>query len=130
MTETKERRRAPRTSLESAYTEISESTSQVRGKIQDISLLGVKFLSEKEFLKDATIELGLLLPNFRSLIDISGRVVWCSKKDQEGFATGVEFQDERYKNVLVEEYIHYMKSRENHYTMEQIQSKGFFPCRS
>lgn len=119
----KERRRAPRTVLRSAFMDISEDEAKIRGKICDISPLGVGFVSDKEFAKDSMIQIDLLLPNFRSLFDISGRIVWCSKKSEEGYQTGVEFKDDRYKKVLVEDYIHYMKSRENHYTRNNYYQK-------
>jgi hypothetical protein len=118
MTEEKERRRAPRTVLQFSYTDISGDKAKTRRKIHDISPLGMRFFSEKKFMKGSTIQLDLLLPNFRSLLDISGKIVWCSKKNKEGFNTGMEFQDDGYKKVLVEDYIHYMKSRENHYIAE------------
>ena len=118
MIEKKERRRAPRTVLSSAFMDISDEEARTRGKICDISPLGVGFVSDKEFMKDSMVRVDLLLPNFRALFDISGRIVWCSKKRGEGYQTGVEFKDDRYKKVLVEDYIHYMKSRENHYTRD------------
>lgn len=119
----KERRRAPRTALKSAYTDISTDEGKTRGKICDISPLGVGFISDKEFEKDSMIQIDFLLPDFRSLCDISGRIVWCSKKSEEGYQTGVEFQDDRYKKILVKNYIYYMKSTENCYTGNNFQQR-------
>lgn len=113
MMEGKEKRRAPRTVLSSAFMDISEEEAKTRGKICDISPLGAGFVSDKEFTRDSMIQIELLLPNFHSLIDASGRIVWCSKKNREGYQTGVEFKEDYYKGALIRDYIKVMKLREN-----------------
>ena len=113
MIEKKERRRAPRTVLSSAFMDISDEEARTRGRICDISPLGVGFISDKEFVKDSMVRVELLLPNFRSLIDAYGRIVWCSEKRGEGYQAGVEFRKDYYKGALIRDYIKVMKLREN-----------------
>ena len=109
----KERRRAPRTVLKSALVDLylheKPSIAELRGKICDISRVGTKFSSNKSYIEESIINLDLLLPNFISFTNISGRVVRCEQKDDAEFHTAVEFEEDLHRQFLVENYIRVMK---------------------
>ncbi|HUU51275.1 MAG TPA: PilZ domain-containing protein [Nitrospinota bacterium] len=111
--EQKERRRAPRTVLGSAlvdlYSHEKPSIAELRGKICDISRVGIKFSSNKSYIEESIIDLDLLLPNFIQFANIFGRVVRCEQKDNAEFYTAVEFEEDLYRQFLVENYIRIMK---------------------
>jgi len=110
----KERRRAPRITLRSAFIDVypidGEHKTELRGKICDVSTVGAKFISNKPYMKDSEIYVGLLLPSINTVINISGRVVRCEKKSSEEYHIAIEFKEERYQQSLLEEYIRIMKS--------------------
>ena len=109
----KERRRAPRIALHSAVMDVYpinvKHKRELRGKICDVSTLGAKFISDKPYMKDSKIYVGLLLPNFNSLINISGKVVRCEEKSSEEYHIAVKFDEDKYQQSLIKEYIRIMK---------------------
>ena len=109
----KERRRAPRISLRSAVMDVYpinvQHQKELRGKICDVSTLGAKFISNKPYAKDSTIYVGLLLPNYNSLINVSGRVVRCEQKEINEFHIAIEFKEDYFQQSLIAEYIRVMK---------------------
>jgi c-di-GMP-binding flagellar brake protein YcgR len=109
----KERRRAPRTALHTAVMDVYpiniQHQRELRGKIYDVSTLGAKFLSNKPYAIDSKIYVGLLLPNCNSLINISGKVVRCEEESAEEYHIAVEFDEDKYQQSLLEEYIRIMK---------------------
>ena len=113
MKELKERRRALRISLHSAVMDVypinAQHQRELRGKICDLSTLGAKFISNKPYVKNSKIYVGLLLPHFNSLINISGKVVRCEHKIGEEYHIAVEFDEDYYQQSLIEEYIRIMK---------------------
>ena len=111
--EQKERRRAERaalgnTSLE-VYSQKIKRPIEFRAKVLDISSLGAKFISCRPYSKDILIEIGLMLPKYGSLIEISGRVVRCQKSGDEVYEVAVEFEEDYYQQSIIEEYIKVMK---------------------
>lgn len=109
-----ERRRAQRTVLQSAvielYSQKKPEKVEQRGKICDISRVGTKFSSMRPYSKESIISLDLLLPNFVPFTTVSGRVVRCETKTADEFYTAVEFEDDIYKQSLIEHYITVMKA--------------------
>jgi c-di-GMP-binding flagellar brake protein YcgR len=116
----KERRRSPRIVLHSAVMDVYDTDIKLqtkhRGRICDVSTLGVKFISNKPYAKESTIYVGLLLPNYNSLINISGKVVRCEQERGEEYNISVEFKEDHYQQSLVLEYIRIMKLWDNQWT--------------
>lgn len=111
----KGKRRAPRTVLECASIDVYQKNVQnqpeLRGKICDISPLGVKFISHKPYIIGSMIYFALLLPSHGSLKGISGIVLSCEQKKSEEFHIAIEFKDiDYYQKLLIENYIKVMKS--------------------
>jgi hypothetical protein len=110
----KDRRQAPRTALNKALVDLFSqkmlNQKGQRGKICDISHLGIKFSSDKPYIKGSIIHLGLLLPNFIPISDITGKVVRCEQKDNVECYTAVEYKGDYYLRSLIEAYIKAMKS--------------------
>lgn len=115
MKEVKDKRRAPRTSLKHANIYISENDTKIKGRIRDISPLGVSFVSSRRFNKDKMFQTDPLLPDFTSFIDVPGRIVWCYKKSENKYLTGMEFKGNYYRVSVMEDYIKDMKLREKNY---------------
>lgn len=115
--EHKDRRRAPRTALNSALIDYFSGQvpgqSKLRGRICDISRVGIKFRSVKPYAEDSRINLNLLLPNAVPFTDISGRVVRCEAEDNNFYQTAVEFEESCLYLSLIEDYATTMKSWEN-----------------
>lgn len=109
----KERRRAPRTTLNDAFMDIysidTRYLKEYKGKIFDISTLGLKFTSNKPYSKYTEVHVGLLLPNYDSLIKVTGRVVRCEDKSNEDYHIAVEFKEDTYQQRIINEYIEVMK---------------------
>jgi len=109
----KERRRAPRTTLKDAFMDIysidTRYLKEYKGRIFDISTLGVKFTSNKPYNKYTEVHVGLLLPNYNSLIKVIGRVVRCEDKSNEDYHIAVEFKEDTYQQRIINEYIEVMK---------------------
>jgi len=109
----KERRRAPRTVLRSVFMDLYplgfKKQRKLRGRILDISPLGIRFVCDKAYVKDSMISLDLLLPNSMSFTKISGKVVRCEEKSSEGYHVAVEFDEDYHQQSLVKEYIRIMK---------------------
>ncbi|HUU50669.1 MAG TPA: PilZ domain-containing protein [Nitrospinota bacterium] len=116
-----ERRRAIRTVLHSAAMDVYpidvKHHKELRGKICDLSTLGAKFISKKQYAKDSKIFVGLLLPNLNSLVNISGKVVRCEEKSSEGYHIAVEFDEDYYQQSLIKEYIRIMKLWDNQFNI-------------
>ena len=115
MKEGKDKRRAPRTSLKHANIYISENDTKIKGRIRDISPLGVRFVSKRPFSKETVFQTDPLLPDFTSFIDIPGRIVWCYKKRGDEYYSGMEFKGNYYRISVMEDYIKDMKLREKDY---------------
>jgi len=113
LVEQKEKRRVPRTALHSAVMDVypinMQPQRELRGKIYDVSTLGAKFLSNKPYAKDSKIYVGLLLPHLNSLINVSGKVVRCEEKSAEEYHIAIKFDEDKYQQSLLEEYIRIMK---------------------
>ena len=112
LVEKKERRRAPRAVLRSAwvslYSQKAPDEKELKGRICDISALGVKFISNKPYTIDSKIDVGLLLPNFNSLINISGRMVRRERISNDKYQIALEF-DGDYHQHFIREYIRIMQ---------------------
>lgn len=115
-TEQKEKRRMPRTNLGYAVIEVYSKNIQnqadFRGRICDISPLGVRLISYKRYEKDSKVYVGLMLPNQNSYIYVSGKVRhWEQQKGGE-YHIGIEFENSDYcQKSLIEYYINIMKSQ-------------------
>ena len=110
----KDRRRAPRTALTKAlvdlYSQQMLNQEGHRGKICDISHIGIKFSSDKPYIKGSIVHLDLLLPNFVPMTDITGKVIRCEQKDNVEFYTSVEYKEDYYLQSQIENYTRVMKS--------------------
>ena len=118
-----ERRRAPRTNLDHAMIDVCPqkvvSENLLRGKICDISTVGVKFTSFKSYKQDSKVYIRLLLPNNElpsddSFIEIPGRVVRCEKIGDEGYYIAVELKEDSIQQSLIEDFMKLMKKRDKH----------------
>jgi len=111
-----DRRRSVRVNLEHAlidiHTEKVQNHKEIRGKIFDISAVGVRLVSEEPYSVGSKIFLSLLLPNGVSLSDISCEVLRCRQRKDSHYSLAVEFKDlDYYQKSLVEDYIRLMKLR-------------------
>lgn len=108
----KERRRASRKKMNDAFLDVfrkeEKYLKEYRGKICDLSTLGVKFISNKSQTKKSKIYIGLLLPNDDSLIYIPARVVRCEQKSAKKHHIALEFDENYYQQSLILEYMSIM----------------------
>lgn len=108
-----EKRRAERVNLNNAFLNIClpnvENREDNKGKICDLSSLGVKFVSYKPYIEDSKVELGLILPKHGTVANISASVRRCEPRDGESFYTALEFQEDYFQQSLVKNYIRVMK---------------------
>jgi len=92
-TEQIERRRAPRTNLDHAMIDVCPkkvvSENLLRGKICDISTVGVKFTSFKSYKQDSKVYIRLLL-------------------------IAVELKEDSIQQSLIEDFMKLMKKRDKH----------------
>lgn len=111
--EKKERRRAERVALENTslevYSQKIKRPIEFRAKVLDISSVGAKFVSCRPYSKNTQIQIGLMLPKYGSLIEISGSVVRCQKSGDEVYNVAVEFEEDYYQQSIIDEYIKVMK---------------------
>ena len=115
MKQGREKRRAPRTYLKHANIYVTENDDKIKGRIRDISPLGVSFTSSSRFNRNKMLQTDPLLPDFTSFIDVPGRIVWCYKKSKGEYLTGMEFRGNYYRVSVMEDYIRGMKLREKNY---------------
>lgn len=117
----KERRRAPRINLDYAMVDVYPqkvvNENVFRGKIFNISTVGVKFTSFEPSKPDSKVYIRLLLPNNDlssddSFIEIPGRVVRCEQIGNEGYYIAVELKEDCIQQSLIEDFIKLMKKRD------------------
>lgn len=113
MTPYHEKRRAQRVDLDNAFLNICSPEVQNRkdnkGKICNLSSVGVKFVSYKPYSEDAKVELALMLPRHGAVTHISASVRRCEPRDSESFYTALEFQEDYFQQSLIRNYIRVMK---------------------
>jgi hypothetical protein len=108
----KERRRAQRKKMNDAFLDVFRKDEQYlkeyKGKICDLSTLGVKFVSNRPQKMKSKIYIGLLLPNEDSLIYIPAKVVRCEQKNAKKHYIALEFDENYYQQSLILEYMSIM----------------------
>jgi len=118
-----ERRRAPRINLDYAMVDVCPekvvSEDVFRGKIFNISTVGVKFTSFEPYKPDSKVYVRLLLPNNDlssddSFIEIPGRVVRCEQIGNEGYYIAVELKEDSIQQSIIDDFIKLMKKRDKY----------------
>ena len=108
-----ERRRAERFSMEDSYMYINakkiRTEAGVTGKICDISSVGVRFVSCQPYKEKQDVEIGLLLPRYGSVRNISARVCRCIPREDETFETALEFEEDPFQQSFINDYIRVMR---------------------
>lgn len=88
-----ERRRLPRWQFESSLLckALEKETSESRGFLQDINLVGAKVYLKTQVVVQSKIRLEIKIPNQESPILVEGEVIWQNSPKTTGFPTGIRF---------------------------------------
>lgn len=87
---------------ESTYRQEGKAEVQTTVLVQDISISGVRFISNEPLSRDAVLEFTLLIPGISTAITAAGKVVWQKQISKSFYDTGIEFTkiDGKHKKKL------------------------------